>query len=76
MAYTDGWKDTAAWVLDFSQPLKPTTSIVQQNAKQVIATATLRNIMTSVVESYVSCRAVERKMSLEYHRNPYAWQQT
>jgi len=31
-----------------SQPLKPTTSTVQQNAKHVVATATLRNIITSV----------------------------
>jgi hypothetical protein len=32
---------------DFSQPLKPTMNNVQLNAKQVIATATLKNIMTS-----------------------------
>lgn len=48
LAYAERWKDTAAWVLDLSQPLKPTTSMVQQNAKHVIATATLRNIITSV----------------------------
>jgi hypothetical protein len=32
---------------DFSQPLKPTMNSVQQKAKHVNATATLRNIMTS-----------------------------
>jgi len=32
---------------DFSHPLKPTTKSVQQKAKQVIATAIFRNIMTS-----------------------------
>ena len=44
-----------------SQPLKPTTSTVQQNAKHVIATATLRNIITSV-EHIVSTEAVTRKI--------------
>jgi len=39
--------DRTGRLRDFSQPLKPTMNNVQLNAKHVIATATLRNIMTS-----------------------------
>jgi hypothetical protein len=74
VVHTEGWKATAAWVLDFSQPLKPTTSIVQQKAKQVTATATLRNIITSMGESLVATK--KKKVNLDYHHNPGAWRQT
>jgi len=41
------WNLTGGMVLDFNHPLKETMAIHQQNAKQVIATATFKNIITS-----------------------------
>lgn len=41
------WYETLGWVLDRSQPLNATTHVVQQKAKQVMATETVVNIMIS-----------------------------
>jgi len=50
---------TVPYCLDLSHPLKPTTKKVQQKPKQVIATATFRNIITS--ENLVRSNSLQRK---------------
>ena len=53
---------TVLYCLDLSHPLKPTTRKVQQKPKQVIATATFRNIITS--KNLVRSNFLQRKWKM------------
>jgi hypothetical protein len=66
------WKVICGWECEVIQALKVTTVITQQNARQVNATDTLRNIITSIKGRRQPKRQTQITWGNTDHRDLYA----